>query len=129
MTKTLGNVKTKLPSPEQPDFLGLSSLDETILILLSSNELYGLQVVDAFNEVSKGRKKLSLGTLYPVLGRLEKQKLIISRLHDGTTLAKGGARRKFFKITQSGAHALSESRRFKNELYQWRPGYGEAVWA
>jgi PadR family transcriptional regulator, regulatory protein PadR len=124
------DVKEVLPPSEQNDFLRLSSLDETILILLSSHkELYGLQIVKAFDEVSGGKKQLSIGTLYPVLGRLEKQKLITSKLHDGSTLAKGGARRKFFKITESGALALSKSRSFKNDMYQWRPAYGETAWA
>jgi PadR family transcriptional regulator, regulatory protein PadR len=131
MSKLLDARKAVIFPPEQANFFRLSSLDEIILIVLSSNELYGLQVVDAFNEVSGGKRKLSIGTLYPALSRLEKQKLIVSRVHDGTTLAKGGARRKFFKVTESGAHTLAESRRFKNEMSQWRPGYGtgQAVWA
>jgi PadR family transcriptional regulator, regulatory protein PadR len=107
----------------------LSSVDEAILTVLSGKELYGLQVIDAFNEVSNGARNISIGTLYPVLARLEKQGFISSRLHDGSTLSKGGSRRKFFKVTESGAYILSENQLFRNQLRQWKPGYGETAYA
>jgi PadR family transcriptional regulator, regulatory protein PadR len=103
----------------------LSSTDEDILNALYGKELYGLLILDAFNE--SGARAISVSTLYPILGRMEKQGLISSRLDDGSTLARGGARRKWYKVTQSGLHALSESQRYRNELNQWRPSYGFAI--
>jgi PadR family transcriptional regulator, regulatory protein PadR len=105
----------------------LSSTDEDILNVLYGKELYGLLILDAFNE--SGARTISASTLYPILGRMEKQGLISSRLDDGSTLARGGARRKWYKITQSGSHALAESQRFRNELNQWKPIYGEVITA
>jgi PadR family transcriptional regulator, regulatory protein PadR len=116
-------------SPEKPILPQLSNVDEAILIVMSSRELYGLQIVEAFNEASDGSRTINPGTLYPILTRLEVKKLISSRLHDGSTLAKGGSRRKLFKITDSGLLALSETQRFRNELRQWEPAYGTAVYA
>lgn len=105
----------------------LSSTDEDILNVLYGKELYGLLILDAFNE--SGARTISASTLYPILGRMEKQGLISSRLDDGSTLARGGARRKWYKITQSGSHALAESQRLRNKLNQWKPIYGEVITA
>jgi PadR family transcriptional regulator, regulatory protein PadR len=107
----------------------ISGIDEGILTALVGNKLYGLQIIDAFNQVSNGTRTISVGTLYPVLARLEKQGLISSELHDGSTLSKGGARRKFYELTETGTYVLSENQRFRNELYQWKPGYGESAYA
>jgi PadR family transcriptional regulator, regulatory protein PadR len=116
-------------STRQDLTFNLSSVEEAILTVLHGNELYGLQIVDAFKEVSQGAKTINVGTLYPILGRMEKQGLISSRLHDGSTLAKGGSRRKYFRITETGSHVLSETQRFRNNLHRWKPAYGEAVYA
>jgi PadR family transcriptional regulator, regulatory protein PadR len=120
------NVVKKAKIPENLTIVSrLSSIDEDILNTLYGKELYGLLILDAFND--SGARTISVSTLYPILGRMEKQGLISSRLDDGSTLARGGARRKWYKITQSGLHALSESQRFRNELSQWRPVYGEVI--
>ena len=106
----------------------LSATDESILNAFFGKELYGLQIIEAFNEVSKGTRTISIGTLYPILSRMEKQGLVSSQFHNGSSLAKGGARRKLYKVTQSGLYALSENQRFRNELRQWEPGYGSSVY-
>jgi PadR family transcriptional regulator, regulatory protein PadR len=113
---------------KKPTIPKLSSIDEAILIAMSGKELYGLQIVDAFNTASDGTRTISSGTLYPILTRLELKQLISSRFHNGSNLAKGGARRKLFKITDLGRLSLSEAQKFRNDLYQWRPTYGEAVY-
>jgi PadR family transcriptional regulator, regulatory protein PadR len=119
-------VLEKSKIPENPTVVSrLSSTDEDILNALYGKELYGLLILDAFNE--SGARNISVSTLYPILGRMEKQGLISSRLDDGSSLAKGGARRKWYKITQSGLYALSESQRYRTELNQWQPGYGFAT--
>lgn len=115
-------------SPKKPVVPQLSSIDEAILIAMSGKELYGLQIVSAFNAASNGTRTISSGTLYPILTRLEVKQLISSRFHNGSNIAKGGARRKLFKITDLGRLSLSEAQKFRNELYQWRPAYGEAVY-
>jgi PadR family transcriptional regulator, regulatory protein PadR len=117
-----------IPIPQNHSVNFFSTFEEIILIALSHHELYGLQIVNAVKDVSGGSRTISLGTLYPILGRLEKQELISSRLHNGSTLSKGGARRKFFKITEAGSHSLSEIQNFRNGLHQWRPSYGETAY-
>jgi PadR family transcriptional regulator, regulatory protein PadR len=102
----------------------LTSLEETILTTLTGKKLYGLQIISAFSEASNGSRTISLGTLYPILNRLEKQELIISMEVKGSTISKGGSKRKFYTITLKGTQALSEIQKFRSELYQWKPGYG-----
>jgi PadR family transcriptional regulator, regulatory protein PadR len=129
-TKQPHNVSTEDKKSIDPIiFLQLSNTDENILNVLYGKELYGLQIIEAFNKVSKGAKTISIGTLYPMLSRLEKQGLIASRVQDGSTSTKSGARRKYYKVTQSGSFALSEKRRFQNELQEWKPDCGEPTYA
>jgi DNA-binding PadR family transcriptional regulator len=99
----------------------LSKLEEEILNLLTGRELYGLQIVEAFAEVSQGTRKVGIGTLYPTLSRLEKRGLVISRMEDRPKNEGGGARRKFFRITQEGMHALVAAENFRKSLYRWQP--------
>jgi PadR family transcriptional regulator, regulatory protein PadR len=106
----------------------LTSLEETILTALTGKKLYGLQIIDAFYEASEGKRTISLGTLYPVLARLEKQGLITSTEVKGSTLSKGGAKRKFYMISPTGLQALSETQHFRNELHRWKPGYGNEAY-
>jgi PadR family transcriptional regulator, regulatory protein PadR len=102
----------------------LTSLEETILTALTGRKLYGLQIINAFSETSGGRRNISIGTLYPILNRLEKQELISSEEVKGSTIAKGGSKRKFYTITPKGHQALSDIRIFRSDLHQWMPGYG-----
>lgn len=74
-----------------------------ILSTLTSGEKYGLAIVDAIdNMVGKG---LSLGSLYTTLSRMEAKGLVKSRWGE-TTVARGGARRRYYKLTSIGKKAL-----------------------
>jgi DNA-binding PadR family transcriptional regulator len=108
--------------------LQITSLEERILNALACKELYGMQIIEAFDDVSGGEVTISLGTLYPVLARLEKQSFIVSREVKGSTLSKGGSRRKVHTITQQGLKALSDAQKLRNDLYQWKPAYGSEVY-
>ena len=95
--------------------------EELVLIALTGNELYGLQIIDAFKTTSEGKHNISIGVLYPLLARLEKRGLISSRMENGSVLFKGGARRKFFKITKAGTFTLNEAQYLRNNLRNWSP--------
>ena len=99
----------------------ISPIEEEVLCCLYSQELYGLQIVEAFNEVSQGKRRMSIGTLYPVLARLEKKGLLSSRMSSKPIRSKGGARRKYFKITERGTYALSNAEAFRRSLTKWEP--------
>lgn len=59
---------------------------------------------------AKGFVDLTEGTLYPLLLRLERQKLIYSNLQDSSL----GPKRKYYFITEDGKQYLKE---FENEYF------------
>ena len=65
----------------------LSSLEETIMAALADEKgkaksLYGLEVVKAIEIASKGKRKLSTGSLYPTLRNLEQKGWVSSAWGD-----------------------------------------------
>lgn len=101
--------------------LSLTKLEEEILHLLIGREMYGLQIVQAYEEASQGTRKLSVGTLYPTLSRMEGRGLLTSHMVARPEDDKGGARRKLFRITLLGSRALTQAEDFRKALHTWQP--------
>lgn len=78
------------------------SLDLMVLSVLSEGSQYGYSIQKRLNKVSLGKVKLPAGTLYPLLHRLEADKLIKSRWDDST-----GRKRKWYDLTAKGKKRLS----------------------
>lgn len=115
-------MKNKSPNPPRTeDDVSLSKFEEEILNLLMGHELYGLQIIRAFDEASGGKRKISIGSLYPTLSRLEEKGLVTSRMVDRPSDDKGGARRKYFRITRRGAAVLLDAEDFRKKLGDWQP--------
>jgi PadR family transcriptional regulator PadR len=90
----------------------LPRLNETeILIIsgLSSSEKYGLEIVEDVARLSGGKRKISLGGLYTTLHRMEEKGLVAARWGDATE-ERGGARRRYYKVTAFGARAAAEAK-------------------
>jgi PadR family transcriptional regulator PadR len=73
------------------------SLDLMVLSVLVRGPQYGYSIQQNLREVTRGRVPLPAGTLYPLLHRLETEKLIRSRWDETT-----GRRRKWYEITKTG---------------------------
>jgi PadR family transcriptional regulator, regulatory protein PadR len=73
-------------------------IDQIILSLLVGEDLYGYEMSKKMKEVSGDLFILKEGTLYPALKRLEQKQLIEGYWSD----SEGAARRKYYRITQSG---------------------------
>ena len=80
-------------------------LDMLVLKLLEKEEKYGYQIISELKERSKERFSLKEGTLYPVLYRLEDDKLEESKW--GEAVGKK-VPRKYYVITKEGKEALTE---------------------
>lgn len=80
-------------------------LDMLVLRLLSSEEKYGYQIIQELKDRSDGRFLLKEGTLYPILYRLEDEKLVESKWSEAE-----GKRvpRKYYAITDRGKETLVE---------------------
>lgn len=72
-----------------------------ILQVLHQKELYSLEIADAINQ-----DKMGFASLYPALHSLERKNLIESRWGDETPEKRGGARRRYYKLTKKGENAL-----------------------
>ncbi len=79
-----------------------------VLTLLAAGESYGYELIRKVRELSGGRLEWTEGTLYPVLHRLEAEKIIASRWD---AAAGTGRKRKYYQITATGRSALLEEQK------------------
>ena len=106
---------------EADDVFHLSPLEEDFLTLLIGRELYGLEITAAFSDATEGKRKISLGSLYPTLHKLEKKGYVTSRWGDEMPEERGGARRRYYKATGLGERALHETQIRRQRLATWQP--------
>ena len=83
-----------------------ASATPLILSILSDGESYGYAIIKRVHELSGGQMQWTDGMLYPVLHRLERQKLIESTWRN----SEKGRRRKYYKIKEEGTKVLKEQR-------------------
>ncbi len=86
------------------------SIDILLLSLLVSQDMYGYEIVKHLKTKSNDLYKMSEGTLYPALKRLEIKKLLTSYWGE----SEAGGRRKYYKITEEGTKQLNE------KLNEWQ---------
>lgn len=91
-------------------------LEICILSALVPGKAYGLQIIDLVEERTDGKKKISIGALYPTLQRLEKKKMVKSKWGEATE-ERGGARRRYYELTGHGATALNEAQKTLQSLW------------
>ena len=84
------------------------SLDLMILSVLAGGKKYGYLIQREVRDASGGRADLQAGTLYPLLHKLEADKLIRSSWDDTT-----GRRRKWYELTAAG------QRRLRSQAAAW----------
>lgn len=82
------------------------SLDLMVLTVLSTGRKYGYLLQQELRDASRGLVDMPAGTMYPLLHRLEADKLIRSEW-DKTT----GRPRKWYELTSSGRKRLSQQAR------------------
>jgi PadR family transcriptional regulator PadR len=78
------------------------SLDLMVLSVLASGRKYGYLLQQDLRGASGGLVDVPAGTLYPLLHRLESDKLIRSKWDAST-----GRRRKWYELTEPGRKRLS----------------------
>lgn len=78
------------------------TLEGCILKTLSNEPMYAYGAIEYLRK--KGFTYLTEGTIYPLLLRLEKQRLICSELRESAV----GPKRKYYIITEAGRQYLNE---------------------
>jgi DNA-binding PadR family transcriptional regulator len=92
-----------------PDLMR-GSLDLMVLSVLFEGPQYGYSLQQRLREASRDMARLQAGTLYPLLHRLEADKLIRSRWEKTT-----GRPRKWYELTASGRRTLLQQARQWND--------------
>jgi DNA-binding PadR family transcriptional regulator len=110
---------TLMTDPLSKDLVAASS-KPIVLSILARGENYGYAILQEVRERSNGRLDWTEGMLYPVLHRLETQKLIRARW----VVVESGRKRKYYKLSRTGTQALATERE------QWSAVNGtlKALW-
>jgi DNA-binding PadR family transcriptional regulator len=85
------------------------TLENLVLLCLQNKELSGLQILKSIN--NEWQKNINMGSLYSALHNLEKKALIKSRWGDERSQDRGGARRRYYSLTQLGEKNISDSKK------------------
>lgn len=75
-----------------------------ILTALAGGKKHGYALIGEAEELSAGRVKLKVGTLYATLERLQEEERVSSAGEE----VVGGRLRRYYELTDSGAAALAE---------------------
>ena len=90
-----------------PKNLVAASSVPLVLALLARGESYGYALIQQVRTLSDGDVEWTEGMLYPVLHRLEKDRLVEARWGR----SPNGRRRRYYRITASGRASLDVARR------------------
>ena len=88
------------------------SLKHLVLKLLSEHDkMYGYEITQKVEELSKGKIKLTFGALYPILHKLENDGVVITESE-----LVNNRNRIYYKLTKSGKGVAKEK---QNELEEF----------
>ncbi|MEO9806052.1 MAG: helix-turn-helix transcriptional regulator [Reichenbachiella sp.] len=98
----------------------LGEFQEIVLlsILILDDEAYGLKIQQELSERLK--RVLSRGALHAALSRLEEKGFIDSHI-GGATTERGGRRKRFYTLTNSGKAALRQAKELREEMWSQVP--------
>jgi len=74
-----------------------------VLGILAKSASYGYEIVRRVNDEAEGLFEWQEGTIYPLLHKLEKERLVRTQWQDAET----GRRRKYYYITAAGLESLA----------------------
>lgn len=98
----------------------LGELEELILLTIGilQEPAYGVNILKEM-ETQTGRA-VDFSTIHTTLKRLEEKGFLGSEM-GGATAARGGRRKRFFKMTKSGYQALRENQEIRNRMWSLIP--------
>lgn len=84
-----------------------------VLSVLESGSLHGYEIARRIEHQTKGSLRFTLAALYPMLYRLEKQKLI----HGSWETSHNGRKRRCYRLTAAGKKKLAPLRKEWSQLF------------
>lgn len=94
----------------------LSALEEDILTLLVGRQLCAQDLLALFARASEEGVGVAQSTPYSVLPRMEEKGLVASTWSTPADGSSGGARRRYYYLSDEGLRTLQERRRFRARL-------------
>ena len=109
-------------SKREPDetAIRLSALEQDILTLLIGREFYGLKIINAMKNAFEGSRPIGVGSLYPMLHKMEQKGLIRSWWGEETPEERGHARRRYYTATGFGERVLAFTQLRRQSLAAWQ---------
>jgi DNA-binding PadR family transcriptional regulator len=83
-----------------------ASATPLVLAILAEGDSYGYAIIKRVAELSGGHLQWTDGMLYPVLHRLERQRLVAAKWG----VSENGRKRKYYRITKLGQAQLEVQR-------------------
>jgi len=101
----------------------LGEFEELMLLMVGIlfNEAYGVALKEAFEEHTGRSVKIS--AVHSALHRLQEKGYLRSRW-GGATQERGGRRKRYFELTESGKAVLRERHQLRNQLWSKLPNFG-----
>lgn len=98
----------------------IGELEELVLLSVGSlyEEAYAVTILEVIKEYTQ--RVLDITAIHSVLRRLEDKGFITSTM-GGATKERGGRRKKFFTLSQSGRRVLDETMEARTALYNKLP--------
>lgn len=98
----------------------LGEFEEIVLLTIASliNEAYSVAISDELKRLTK--RSVKLGVVHAVLHRLEEKGFVKSALGEATNV-RGGKRKRFYTVTNSGKAALLRAREVREQLWDRIP--------
>ena len=100
----------------------LGEFEELVMlsIALLQQEAYSVAIIDEIERVTGRSTKL--GVVHAVLNRLEEKGLVSSELGEATNV-RGGRRKRFYIISESGKAALLKSKEQRDQFWSHIPEF------
>ena len=94
----------------------LGEFEELVLLTVASigKEAYGVVIKDSIE--IRANRKISIGALHSTITRLEDKGFLESWL-GGASNERGGRRKRYFNVTNTGKQALNNSKNLRDELW------------
>ena len=91
-----------------------------LAILILDDQAYGLKIQKEIS--NRLKREISRGALHTALTRLEEKGLLESE-YGGATAERGGRRKRFYKLTDSGKVSLKQAKEMREEMWSLVPKF------
>lgn len=100
--------------------INIGEFEELVLLVVAilQDNAYGISVMEEIGNQTD--RKINISAVHSALDRLEGKGFLDSHV-GGATKARGGRRKRYFKITVAGQKALSYIREQRNRLHDQIP--------